>query len=208
MGSDISRQMLLRWTPMASPKLARNCSSISLERTLKDTFQDVNLTVENPNPVMADANGRFGSIFLATDQPISPIWTAPTVENPTGAEVWSVDPVGPAAGGAVFNVAGIIGEIRMFAGIASAVPSGWYLCYGQNVSRTTYSAAFSILGTSWGAGDGATTFGLPDLRGRGLFGLDNMGGMAAGRITIGRVRDSGRSRSVRPAAIRTRRSRC
>src|SRR6185437_15249275 len=62
-------------------------------------------------------------------------------------------------------------------------PSGWLLCFGQAISRTTYAALFAAIGTSFGAGDGSTTFNIPDLRGRAAFGLDNMGGSAAGRIT-------------------------
>lgn len=62
-------------------------------------------------------------------------------------------------------------------------PSGWLLCAGQNVSRTTYARLFSVIGTTSGAGDGSTTFGIPDYRGRTSFGKDNMGGTAANRIT-------------------------
>lgn len=75
------------------------------------------------------------------------------------------------------------GAIQPFAG--NSAPSGWLLCYGQAVSRTTYSALFGACGTTFGAGDGSTTFNLPDLRGRSVFGLDNMGGSAANRITSG-----------------------
>lgn len=56
-----------------------------------------------------------------------------------------------------------IGEIRMFGG--NFAPSGWALCNGQLLSISQNSALFSILGTSFG-GNGQTTFGLPDLRGR------------------------------------------
>ncbi|MCA3377154.1 MAG: tail fiber protein [Roseomonas sp.] len=56
---------------------------------------------------------------------------------------------------------------------------------GQNLSRSSYSALFGALGTTYGAGDGSTTFGTPDIRGRGLFALDNLGGTAANRITSG-----------------------
>lgn len=42
----------------------------------------------------------------------------------------------------------------------------WLLCNGQEVSRTTYSALFAIIGTAFGTGDGSTTFALPDCRGR------------------------------------------
>lgn len=45
-------------------------------------------------------------------------------------------------------------------------PEGWLLCQGQEISRTNYSELFAILGTTYGVGDNATTFNLPDLRGR------------------------------------------
>lgn len=56
-----------------------------------------------------------------------------------------------------------IGEIRMFAG--NFAPRGWAFCDGQLLSIATNQALFSLLGTYYG-GDGRTTFGLPDLRGR------------------------------------------
>lgn len=49
---------------------------------------------------------------------------------------------------------------------AGSVPDGYLLCDGSNVSRTTYAALFAVLGETWGVGDGATTFGLPDSRRR------------------------------------------
>lgn len=73
------------------------------------------------------------------------------------------------------------GVVLPFAG--STAPTGWLLCFGQAVSRTTYAALFTALGTSYGAGDGSTTFALPDLRGRIPGGKDNMGGSAASRLT-------------------------
>jgi microcystin-dependent protein len=56
-----------------------------------------------------------------------------------------------------------IGEIRMFAG--NFAPSGWALCDGQLLAISQNQALFSLLGTIYG-GDGRTTFGLPELRGR------------------------------------------
>lgn len=56
-----------------------------------------------------------------------------------------------------------VGEVAIFGG---AVPAGWLACDGSAVSRTGATAAlFAYLGTTWGAGDGVTTFNLPDLRG-------------------------------------------
>lgn len=50
------------------------------------------------------------------------------------------------------------------------VPSGWLICNGANVSRKGYAALFAAIGTTYGAGDGSTTFGLPNLNGRFLEG--------------------------------------
>lgn len=61
--------------------------------------------------------------------------------------------------------------------------SSFVLAYGQAISRTTYSALFSLLGTTYGPGDGSTTFNVPDLRGRVVAGVDTMGGLAASRLT-------------------------
>lgn len=55
------------------------------------------------------------------------------------------------------------GEIRMYGG--AAAPTGWLLCDGSAVSRTTYSELFAVLSTTFGTGDGSTTFNLPDFRG-------------------------------------------
>lgn len=60
------------------------------------------------------------------------------------------------------------GAIMAF-GVTS-IPGGWLLCNGANVSRTTYAALFAAIGTRFGAGDGSTTFTLPNLDGRFLQG--------------------------------------
>jgi microcystin-dependent protein len=74
-----------------------------------------------------------------------------------------------------------VGMVADFAG--ASAPTGWLLCAGQNVSRTTHAALFAAIGTTYGVGDGSTTFGLPDLRGRVVAGKDNMGGTSADRLT-------------------------
>jgi microcystin-dependent protein len=65
----------------------------------------------------------------------------------------------------------------------SSAPSGWLLCDGSAISRTTYVDLFAVISTAFGSGDGSTTFNIPDLRGRTVAGKDNMGGTAANRIT-------------------------
>lgn len=73
------------------------------------------------------------------------------------------------------------GVIDYFGG--SAPSSNFVFPFGQAVSRTTYATLFTVFGTTYGVGDGSTTFNIPDLRGRVLAGADNMGGSAAGRLT-------------------------
>ena len=58
----------------------------------------------------------------------------------------------------------ITGEVKAFAG--AAAPTGWLVCDGALVSRTTYATLFAAISTTYGAGDASTTFALPDLRGR------------------------------------------
>lgn len=62
-------------------------------------------------------------------------------------------------------------------------PSGWLFCYGQAISRTTYADLFAVISTTYGVGDGTTTFNLPDVRGRVVAGQDDMGGSSANRLT-------------------------
>lgn len=74
------------------------------------------------------------------------------------------------------------GVILEYAG--GSAPAGYLLCDGTAVNRTTYSALFAVIGVTYGPGDGASTFNLPDKRGRVGVGLDNMGGSDAGRLSV------------------------
>ncbi len=69
----------------------------------------------------------------------------------------------------------IPGTIIAYGG-SGAVPAGYLACDGSAVSRTTYAALFGAIGTTWGAGDGSTTFAVPNIRGRALV---SPGGLAA-----------------------------
>ncbi len=78
------------------------------------------------------------------------------------------------------------GTVIAYMGVAE--PPGWLKCDGRAVSRTTYAALFAVVGTAYGAGNGSTTFNLPDMRGRTLAGLDNMGGTSASRVNRAEAR--------------------
>lgn len=91
------------------------------------------------------------------------------------------------------------GVISLWA--VGAAPSGWLLLQGQNVSRVTYAALFAVLGTAYGAGDGTTTFGLPNLKGNVPVGynagdanfgtLGGTGGEATHTLTTGEMPSHG-----------------
>lgn len=87
---------------------------------------------------------------------------------------------------------GAIGEIKEWARPDLPSGGGWAWANGQALSRTTYAALWAKFGTTYGAGDGTTTFNVPDRCGRVGVGLDNMGGIAAkGRITSTTVSPNG-----------------
>lgn len=75
---------------------------------------------------------------------------------------------------------GLTGVTLPFAG--TVAPEGWLMCYGQSLLRDEYPELFAVIGTTYGAADSAH-FNLPDLRGRVVAGVDNMGGVAASRLT-------------------------
>lgn len=120
-----------------------------------------------------------------------PLRSAPSVELPAGTLILGTPYVAT-----YNNTAGVwylqgfygnpyslpIGGLLPFAG-STAPNSSFVLPYGQAISRTTYATLFSLIGTTYGVGDGTTTFNLPDAKGRSFSFLDNMGGAAANRIT-------------------------
>lgn len=130
------------------------------------------------NPLASDANGRVDG------------WVDPGSYNAqiSGAGISTyTQPFEAVRGDEVTNIAvGAIGLTQLAAAVAEmvfktgdikltgkgAADSGWLLCQGQAVSRTTYSALFAVVGTTFGVGDGSTTFNVPDLRGRTPVGPD------------------------------------
>lgn len=97
----------------------------------------------------------------------------------TDGQVLTADGLGGAAWQGFNGVP--TGAILPFGG--TSAPSGWLLCDGSAINRTTYATLFATIGTAFGVGNGSTTFNLPDLRGRFPLGKDNMGGSSANRVT-------------------------
>ena len=72
------------------------------------------------------------------------------------------------------------GIIQTFGSVDA--PNGWLKCEGQAVSRTTYASLFAAIGTTFGSGNGSTTFNLPDMRGYFARGFDAGAGVDPGRV--------------------------
>ncbi len=75
-----------------------------------------------------------------------------------------------------------VGAVLPFYG--SRPPKNWLLCYGQEVSRTEYKTLFDAIGTSSGSGNGSTTFNVPDLKGKVIYGQGSTGALVTGS-TVG-----------------------
>jgi microcystin-dependent protein len=104
---------------------------------------------------------RIGLTYYATDTGQYSVWSGSVwVDIPTGVGVGAFPGV-------------VVATAR------STAPTGWLLCDGSAISRTTFAVLFAAIGTTYGAGDGSTTFNLPDMRGRVPVGVDG----AAGRLS-------------------------
>ena len=102
----------------------------------------------------------------------SPIFTgvpqAPTpAANDSSGKIATTQFVTTAISNATFLPAGMVVPFAM-----ATAPTGWLTCEGQAVSRTTFARLFSVIGTTWGTGDGTTTFNIPDCRGQFVRGAD------------------------------------
>ena len=123
----------------------------------------------------ATARATLGAAPLASPA-LTGIPTAPTASTGTRSTQLATT----AFVGAESQIAAPTGSVYTFAG--STVPTGWLKCNGALLSRTTYAALFAVIGTTYGAGDGSTTFALPDLRGEFVRGFDDARGVDAGRV--------------------------
>jgi microcystin-dependent protein len=123
------------------------------------TFTTAQLDVENTNPVVLDGMGR-ASVYIADGLSYKFI-----LKNALGVIVRTVDHYSIPAVVPLVNPTEVpTGAFFPFAG--AVAPTGYALCHGQAVSRSDWAALFAVLGTTYGVGDAATTFNLPDMRGK------------------------------------------
>lgn len=134
----------------------------------------------NGNSIVSVSNGDISITPDGTGDVILDGLKYPQADGNAG-EFLTTDGAGQLSFADVASSAFSSGMLMPYAG--ATAPTGWFLCYGQAVSRTTYADLFAVVGTTYGAGDGSTTFNLPDLRGRVIAGKDDMGGVSADRLT-------------------------
>lgn len=77
----------------------------------------------------------------------------------------------PSSTNKFIDAVALTGMVMGYAG--SSAPTGWLLCDGSAVSRTTYATLFALISTTYGSGDGSTTFNVPNLKGKVIVGLDS-----------------------------------
>jgi microcystin-dependent protein len=105
--------------------------------------------------------------------------TAPTVAH---SDIFSASLPGALAGPGVATTAARSDIVPIgvpWPWLTGTPPNGYVLMDGSNVSRTTYAPLFALWGTTYGVGDGSTTFGLPDFRGRAIIGAGTGAGLMA-----------------------------
>ena len=128
-------------------------------------------------PISSNTSGIRPGVCTSTTRPTTPYVGQLIFETDTFVlKYWN----GSSWQGAISAPSG---TVNTYAG--STAPTGWLLCDGRStgILRATYADLFAVIGTTYGAGDGSTTFNLPDLRGRVVAGEDDMGGTAANRLT-------------------------
>lgn len=156
-----------------------------------DRVDELMLARDQGNLSARPPAGTPGRVFFAQD--------AQQLFYDTGA-AWQL--VGSAPTGAMMDFAG------------ATAPPGWLLCNGAAVPRVGYAALFDVIGTSWGAGNGSSTFNVPDLRGRVSVGagqgpgltdraLGGTGGAESHQLTTSQMPSHGHSVSTSSAGNHT-----
>lgn len=158
----------------------------------------ISVAVSDPAPLNLPAVAQRANLAFMFDSSGNPIAAAPGGANAPVSSAMApvVNAATIAAAVALLGLTGVAveptGVIKAWAGTSSATPpTGYLLCGGQAVSRATFAALFTQISTTFGTGDGSTTFNVPDLRGRVIAGLDNINGVTASRLSATTIPNGG-----------------
>jgi microcystin-dependent protein len=191
--SNIQAQINLK-APLADPTFTGTINAANLILSGNLTVNGTTTTLNSTTLTVDDKNIELGSVTSPTD--ITADGGGITLKGTTdktfswidSTDSWTSSENIDLAANKKFTVASNpvmcpTGMLTPYAG--TTAPDGWLLCAGQAVSRSTYAGLFAVVSTTYGSGDGSTTFNIPDLRGRTAVGKDDMGGTAANRVTAG-----------------------
>ena len=153
-------------------------ANLALAKLASPTFTG---TVTTPELSCSGTSRLKLPVGTTAQRPGSPA-TGDTRVNSTLSQVEAYD------GSAWINLGGGTPAGAIYAMGTSTVPTGFLECNGAAVSRSTYATLFSTISTTFGAGDGSSTFNLPDLRGEFIRGWDNSRGVDSGR-SLGSTQD-------------------
>lgn len=162
----------------ASAQLTLNKPTISPGANLVGQFNGVARWYVSLGDASSESGSNAGSNLTVTnyDDAGNYLGAPLSINRATGQVTVQANPTTPqsVATKAYVDGSAFIGEVKMWAG--TVLPNAnWGWCSGQALSRTTYAALFGVIGTRFGAGDGSTTFNLPNLFGRTPVGYDGSG---------------------------------
>jgi microcystin-dependent protein len=209
--TDLNRNFLQTlYVTQETQEVVASSSSAGLQTQITAANNTANTAITTANAASATANGIAGTANTAltnSNNAVATAGTALSTANAASATANAISSVATSAqttanaaqtaataaqttaNTAVTNAATAqgtansafvpAGAVNYFA--VSSAPTGYLKANGAAISRTTYSALFTAIGTTFGVGDGSTTFNLPDLRGEFLRGWDDSRGVDSGR---------------------------
>ena len=157
--------------------MSRNGSGIYILPTGNPVVTGTTITSNWANTSLSDiATALTGSVAADGQTPVTGnLQLGGNLITGLGTGVSSTDAVNVAQLASINSV--IAGTIQMWPTVTA--PSGYLLCTGTAVSRSTYATLFAVIGTTFGAGDGSTTFNLPNYSNRFPIGAGTIGALAA-----------------------------
>ena len=144
----------------------------------KATDQTITGVKNYTQPIIGNITGNVTGNVTGNANTSSKLETSRIISI-SGDAVGSIDFDGSSDVDISISLSPLIGMVIATARVST--PIGFLECNGASISRTTYSNLFSAIGTTYGTGDGSTTFQLPDLRGEFIRGFDNGRGVDSGR---------------------------
>ena len=154
-----------------------NTIGFSTSGTTRVSISDAGLDVVNGLPIRLQDSSGAPFVSLQSPSSLSGNVALTLPSSITNGGFLQTD----GSGNLSFQIVAGVPTGAVFCVAVATIPTGYLECNGAPVSRTTYAALFSFIGTQYGAGNGSSTFNLPDLRGEFVRGFDNGRGVDSGR---------------------------